>query len=132
MKRFLAGLLVVFAIGRGLGLPALADEPRAPRHLADAEELVRNLELKHTNYEHGQPEIKWTGTRESHADCSGFLDELLMHSYGYDAQQFKRWFDSHRPSARRYHDAIAEHRGFKAIEEMPHVRPGRQVPQAER
>lgn len=124
MKRFLAGLLFVFAIGRGPGLPALADEARAPKHLVDAEELVRHLELKHTNYEHGQAEIKWTGKRESHADCSGFLDELLKHSYGYDAEQFKRWFDSHRPSARRYHDAIVEQRGFKKIDELQQVRPG--------
>lgn len=124
MKRCLRGLLVAFVIARGAGWATFAEEPRVPRHLADAEDLVRNLELKHTNYEHGKADIKWTGTRESHADCSGFVDGLLMHSYGYDAEQFKRWFDSHRPSARRYHDAIVEQRGFTQVDKLPDVRPG--------
>ena len=124
MKRFSAGLLAVVVIVRCPGAPMLADEPRLPRHLAQAEELVRNLELKHTTYEHGKVEIKWTPTRESHADCSGFIDELLKHSYGYDAAQFKRWFGSHRPSAKRYHDAILEQHGFRAIDRLPQVRPG--------
>ena len=47
-----------------------------------------------------------------------------MHSYGYDGDQFKKWFDSHRPSARRYHDAIVEQHGFTEIKELSHVRPG--------
>jgi hypothetical protein len=49
---------------------------------------------------------------------------LLIHSYGYDRDQFKRWFDSHRPSARRYHDAIVDQHGFADIKELSHVRPG--------
>ena len=37
---------------------------------------------------------------------------------------FKRWFDSHRPSARRYHDAIVAERGFQRIERLAEVQPG--------
>lgn len=100
------------------------EEKGSTRHLADAKELVKHLDLAHTNYEHGKGQIVWSGTRESHADCSGFLDELLMHSYGYDRDQFKKWFDSHRPSAARYHTAIAEQRGFHLISRLQDVQPG--------
>ncbi len=44
----------------------------------------------HTNYEHGEGRVVWAGTRKSHTDCGGFLDALLMHSYGYDRDQFKQ------------------------------------------
>src|ERR1044071_2847963 len=75
-----------------------------PKHLLAARNLVERLDVDNTNYEHGQGTIVWSGTVESHTDCSGFIDHLLMHCYGYDGDAFKRWFDSHRPSAARYHD----------------------------
>ncbi len=121
MARLLACSLLLFFVSHG-ALPA--DEKEPPRHLTDARNLVRNLELKHTSYAHAKADIQWTGVRESHADCSGFLDGLLMHSYGYDSDQFKKWFDSHHPSARRYHDAIVEEHGFTHITELRNVRPG--------
>ena len=40
-----------------------------PRHLQEAKILVSKLDLKNTNYEHGQGEIIWNGTVESHTDC---------------------------------------------------------------
>ena len=82
------------------------------------------MRLENTSYRHGEPEVTWQGSCQSHADCSGFLDALLMHSYGYSRDDFKRWFDSHRPSARRYHDAIVEQRGFQQIEHLAEVQPG--------
>src|SRR5260221_9751080 len=68
---------------------AHADEP--PKHLGEAQNLVKHLELKYTNYEHGPPNVKWTEPVESHADCSGFVDALFAHAYGYDKDAFKRW-----------------------------------------
>lgn len=95
-----------------------------PRHLTAAIDLVRRVRLENTSYEGGEPRVVWQAECQSHADCSGFLDALLMHSYGYSKEDFKRWFDSHRPSARRYHDAIVEQRGFHRIERLGSVRPG--------
>lgn len=107
-------------------LPAstLAQAPTTPRHLSEARKLVQHLDLKNTNYEHGTPKVVWEGVCESHTDCSGFIDALLTRSYGYDADAFKRWFDSRRPSARRYHDAIAEQRGFVEIKSVASLLPG--------
>src|ERR1041384_2177129 len=90
----------------------------SPKHLLAARNLVEHLDIDNTNYEHGQGTIVWSGTIESHTDCSGFIDHLLMHSYGYDRDAFKRWFDSHRPSAARYHDAIVEQKGFTQLQSV--------------
>jgi len=47
-----------------------------------------------------------------------------MHTYGYSSDDFKRWFDSHRPSAKRYFDAIVEQQGFVRLERVTDLRPG--------
>jgi hypothetical protein len=49
---------------------------------------------------------------------------LLSRCYGYDPDAYKRWFDSHRPTARRYHDAIVMQNGFTQITQVSDVRPG--------
>jgi cell wall-associated NlpC family hydrolase len=68
--------------------------------------------------------VVWDGVCESHTDCSGFIDSLLMHTYGYSPDAFKRWFDSHRPTARRYHDAIVEESSFTEIKSVAEALPG--------
>ncbi len=95
-----------------------------PKHLLDARTLVEHLDLNNTNYEHAQGTVVWSGTVESHTDCSGLIDHLLMHSYGYGPEAFKRWFDSHRPTARRYHDAIVAQKGFVQMQSVRELRPG--------
>src|SRR5689334_24916244 len=77
-----------------------------PPHLAIAKQFVANLDLANTNYVHGSPHVKFTLPYESHTDCSGFVDALLTHSYGFDQQLFHQVFGSGRPTAARYHDAI--------------------------
>jgi hypothetical protein len=95
-----------------------AQDQTVPRHVAEAQRLVRQLNLDDTSYEHGAPNVVWDGKCASHTDCSGFLDALLSRSYGYDAAAYKRWFNSSRPSARRYHDAIVDERGFTEIKNI--------------
>lgn len=119
MKHRLLAILVAALLTAAAGLAA-----EAPKHLTAAAELVHHLPLQNTSYRAGDPEVTWHGDYQSHADCSGFVDALLMHSYGYSRDDFKRWFDSHRPSARRYHDAIVDGRGFHRIERLAEVRPG--------
>jgi hypothetical protein len=119
MKRLLAAILVT---GLLTAASCFAAEP--PKHLIAAIDLASHLRLENTSYRHGEPKVTWQGDYQSHTDCSGFFDALLMHSYGYNRDDFKRWLDSHRPSARRYHDAIVEKRGFRRIEHLADVRPG--------
>jgi hypothetical protein len=95
-----------------------------PKHLLDAQTLVQQIDLSNTNYEHAQGKVVWSGTVESHTDCSGLIDHLLVHSYGYTPEAFKRWFDSRRPTAARYHDAIAVQKGFLQLQTIRELRPG--------
>src|SRR5512135_345299 len=117
-------LFYISMIASFLLLADAAAQDAAPKHLRDAQALIQQLDLKNTNYEHAQGKIVWSGTVESHTDCSGLIDHLLMHSYGYTPDAFKRWFDSHRPTARRYHDAMAAQRGFMLIQSIQDLRPG--------
>jgi NlpC/P60 family len=96
----------------------------AEDHLTAARDLVTHVDLANTNYEHGQGSVTWSGTPASHTDCSGLVDQLLMHSYGYTPDDFKRWFDSHRPSAKRYYDAIVEQKGFVHLAHVTDLKPG--------
>ena len=101
----------------------LGAEEAPPKHLADASALVARIDLRNTSYNHGEPWVNWESP-ESYADCSGFMDELLKHSYGYTRDDLKKWFGSHRPTARRYHDAIAAGNGFEEIHELSQALPG--------
>jgi hypothetical protein len=103
---------------------ASAAAPAAVDHLSVARDLVSRVDLAHTRYEHGQGTVDWSGTPSSYTDCSGFVDHLLMHTYSYSADDFKRWFGSHRPSAKRYYDAIVEQTGFRRIDRVTDLRPG--------
>lgn len=96
----------------------------SPKHLEVAEDLLSKVDVNNTNYEHGEGTVIWDGPAQSRTDCSGFIDHLLMHTYGYSRDDFKRWFDSRRPTARRYHDAIAEQKGFTQLSRPEDLRPG--------
>src|SRR5450432_4085403 len=93
-------------------------------HLAAARDLVSHLDLDHTHYEHGQGTVTWAGVPSSYTDCSGFVDHLLMHSYGYGLDDFQRWFGSRRPTAKRYYEAVVEQTGFIRLERVTDLQPG--------
>ncbi len=113
----IAGLLLAFATAT---LPVAAE----PAHLAVARKLVSQLALTNTTYEHGTPNVSFTVPVAAHTDCSGFMDALLEHTYGYTTNQFKAWFGIHRPSADYYHDTILQQRGFQLIADFRKVQPG--------
>jgi hypothetical protein len=100
-----------------------ANEDR-PKHLADALRLVERLDVRNTRYRFGQASVQWEGICAVHADCSGFLNALLRHSYGYRRAQLRRWFGSGRPTAARYHDAIARRTGFTEVKRLRDALPG--------
>jgi hypothetical protein len=122
MRSVFATLLAALAIAGPSAL--LAATPAGGDHLSAARDIVSRIDLSRTSYEHGQGTVDWGGTPSSYTDCSGFVDHLLMHSYGYTPDDFKRWFDSHRPSAKRYYQAIEEQTGFRHLERITDLRPG--------
>ena len=66
----------------------------------------------------------WDGHVASHTDCSGFVNHLLEHTDGLGESDLSRWFGSRRPTAERYHDAIAAGRGFAPVASIAELRPG--------
>jgi hypothetical protein len=116
--------LISFLLSVAFILAGLAQDPVQPKHLVEALKLLRQVELSNTSYRHGACDMAWTGTCVMHADCSGFLNGLFSHCYGYDQQEFKKWFDSRRPTAARYHDTIELENGFTRIKTVENIRPG--------
>ena len=114
-----ATLLLTFTVAGGL---RAAENP--PKHLADARSLVSRLSLENTDYVHGASAVVWTAPVASHTDCSGFLDALFQHSYGFDEKANKRWLGSTRPSAALYHDGIEAGNGFTRVLHVNHIVPG--------
>src|SRR5690348_14978484 len=68
-----------------------------PPHLTMARQLVANLDLQNTNYEHGAGTVQFNPPCVSRTDCSGFADALLRQCYGVTPEQFRQWLGSGRP-----------------------------------
>ncbi|MFT3880966.1 MAG: NlpC/P60 family protein [Gemmatales bacterium] len=116
--------LMTFSVLALISFTSWGQEAGTPKHLVEARKLLKQVDLNNTSYKHGAPEITWQGTCASHTDCSGFIDGLLAHTYGYDDDAFKKWFGSRRPTAARYHDAIVEGKGFSQVKNVSKVLPG--------
>lgn len=111
-------LLLSFCLNHGFA------EESHPVHLMDAKAFLHQLDLRNTNYEHGEGKVVWSGSVEARTDCSGFIDHLLAHTYGYTPYSFRRWFNKNRPTAARYHDAIVAQKGFVQLQSVRELRPG--------
>jgi len=103
-------------------------------HLWWAERLLSELDDTNTRYVYQRTAkgIAWkgAGSDESYAytDCSGFLNGLFQHVYGFDATVLAKWLgvDARKtgPTANRYYWAIMEQRGFQRIARIDDIRPG--------
>ena len=127
MRRMIAVFTAMSAL---VGWTVRAAEPVSePKHLQEAQVLVRGLKLEDTHYNHGEPDVQWKGVNGatkfvSHTDCSGFVNSLLIHTYDYKCDDFRKWFGKNRPMADNYHDAIAQQKGFAQVLEFKDTRPG--------
>jgi hypothetical protein len=120
-RKSAALLLLSCLLGLACGA---AQAQQAPQHLRDAQALLGQLDLANTHYEHGPGQVLWQSPVQVHTDCSGLVDHLLMHSYGYTTEDLKRWLGSHRPTARRYYDTIQAGKGFTALDRVTDLQPG--------
>jgi len=115
-------------------LPAAARQAqrkdrRTPAHLDWAMKMVAGLKIENTSYRHKDLNVQWQGVDGaeefvSHADCSGFLNELFKRAYGLTDNTFKDWWNTKRPLAKTYHRAIVAGKHFKRIEKIQDVLPG--------
>lgn len=102
----------------------------APTLLSAAKELLQQVKPEQMEYKHKEPEVYWSSDPAKPAycrtDCSGLVIALLQHCYPqrYDDAAFRRWLGARRPTARRFHDAIVEQRGFTLIGKIAEAKPG--------
>jgi hypothetical protein len=108
---------------------ALAQERKSepPKHLAIALELLKEVEPGNTSYRHKNNVVKRkTGEKaaECHADCSGFVNWLLLEAAGEQPTALVKWFRAKRPVARHYHNAIVAGEHFQRIARIQDCKPG--------
>jgi hypothetical protein len=110
-------------------------ESRLPVHLRDAEQLLEKMDSSNTSYKHwlkDDPLPPWMAGQviwESpgfacHTDCSGLVNNLFMHGYGYTPEAFQRWFGRKWPKADRYFDAFQSSKGFLLLLHVGDLQPG--------
>jgi len=100
---------------------------KSPKHLEIALILLKEVGPENTSYRHKNNVVKRkTGSEAAvcHADCSGFVNWLLLESAAEQPSALERWFKSKRPVARHYHDAIVAERHFKRIHRLEDCLPG--------
>jgi hypothetical protein len=106
-----------------------AQEVEIPPHLVALRELLYEITPETTSYEHQHIDVHWKGHHEAtkyvcHTDCSGLINVLLGHSYGFTKEDFRREFGKERPYACTYVDAIEKGRDFKQIFQVQDILPG--------
>jgi hypothetical protein len=108
---------------------ALLAQRALPKHLEEAQELVKHLGLTETEYRHKDTVVRWKGLDgairyEARTDCSGFIDALLEHSYGLTRADFKKWTGRARPLANTYYAVIDQGKGFTKVDKVQDIQPG--------
>jgi hypothetical protein len=108
-----------------------AGPSEARDHLWWAEALLNDITPGSTSYIHNREYngLAWKGTLNSTArsntDCSGFMDELFVQTYGFTPAYMKKWLGGKkRPSASSYYGAMVDQRGFNHIKKVYDAKPG--------
>ncbi len=102
---------------------------QVPLHVQAAQQLVAEVALSDTTYDHGKGVVHWKGRdgaakSECHTDCSGLLNNLLEAAYGVTESDRREWLGTGRPTAKVYHDAIAAGNRFQRITNVSQLLPG--------
>lgn len=107
--------------------PIFAAPAKSP--LIWAQQLVQNLLLARTAYEHKVTTVTWAGVGgaseyASYADCSGFMNALLTQAYDLSLADLEAWLGEARPLAKDYFGAMLAARGFIPLKNIAGVQPG--------
>lgn len=104
-----------------------SNEEMLPPHLQAARDLQEHVLPQNNSYRHRPSTVRWkemSGIYECHTDCSGLVDALLKHSYGYTDSDFERWLRKRRALSSSYFRGISENRGFTRIHHVHDMLPG--------
>ena len=128
-RRIFLALSLGSTAGISLSLTKKVEAVREPQHLKDALILLSGLRPKNNKYQHEPTLVSWkeiVGASDyiSKADCSGFLNRLLSHSYGWTPEFFQQWMDTQRPLAENYYNSIINQNRFRQIIKLVQIQPG--------
>ncbi|MBH8573578.1 hypothetical protein I8752_11240 [Nostocaceae cyanobacterium CENA369] len=128
-RRFFLGWSLGSAAGITLSSIRKVQAVKQPQHLKDALILLNGLHQKNNKYQHEPTLVSWKGIAGakdyiSKADCSGFLNKLLSHSYGWTPEFFQRWMDTQRPLAKNYYNSIINQNRFQKIIKLGQIQAG--------
>mgnify|MGYP002377758644 CR=1 FL=1 len=131
MKYASARLLLFFLL---VSSPALSTNAQRvverwvhPNILLDARQLLGHIGPENTDYRHKDNLVSWgeNGTTwQCYADCSGFINALLVHTYKFTEDMFEKNFGHRRMYAYHYFDAIQNGKHFYRIRNIRDIRPG--------
>jgi hypothetical protein len=94
-----------------------------------AELLVANVRPEHNGYNHSPMTVTWAGIDgasryENRSDCSGFATHVIKQALDLGDSQIQDWFGSKKPTAARFHDAVAAGRNFTEVTNVKNIRAG--------
>lgn len=98
-------------------------------HMDWAERLVGEIRPSENSYGSKPTVLEWRGVHgasetRNRTVCSTLFTRLIKQSYGYGADDVKRWFGSASPTAEQYHQAVKTGNRFKQIASLPQVKRG--------
>jgi hypothetical protein len=100
-----------------------------PKHLVDVRILQEGVLPQNNSYRHSDSIVEWKGYGGAqayicHTDCSGLIDALLAHSYGYSHATLRNWLGRADAKARNYFRVIGEQNGFARFYRINEILPG--------
>lgn len=123
--------LFLYCLSCILSLFLLANTARAadPEHLFWAEDIATNVTPDKNAYGSNPSYIHWLGINgfeayENRTQCSSFITQVLMQSYGWTSSYFLNWMASTSPTAAKYYDAIKQQNGFTIVGNINSIQPG--------
>jgi hypothetical protein len=131
LSRRQSRLSCIIALAASLSLwaaPTYSQSSTKPKHLEDAETLLKDITPDHTYYKHKEPDVVWkTGGAPAvcNTDCSGLVNVLLSRCYpAVDDTFYRTVLGQKRPQAKNYYDAIVKGKEFMHIKNIKDVKPG--------
>jgi hypothetical protein len=101
----------------------------SPQHLFWAQDIATHVSPDNNVYGTSPNYIHWpdangVGSYENHTQCSSFITQVLMQSYGWSSTYFRNWMASTSPTASRYYDTIEQQNGFAVVGNINDIQAG--------
>lgn len=123
MRRLFAPLIFTIALTLlpfRLTQAGTPDDSEAPIHVRAATQMIADITPANNDYVYSGSIVQWKTDAGAdkyicRTDCSGFFDALLEHCYHATPELFQQWTGSHRPTAARWYESIANRKSADVL-----------------